>query len=101
PARRRLSPLPLHDALPIERGVGLGESAADDRGAVRVHHLGARAEAQAPAPRAGAQARIDVLVDQLEVLVEAADLFPALPAPERGDRKSTRLNSSHAKISYA
>src|SRR2546429_5691268 len=42
------------------------------------------------APGAGAEVLLDVLED---VVAEAVD--------ERGDRKSTRLNSSHGYISYA
>src|SRR5436309_13913036 len=36
------------------------------------------------------------------VLLPLERLPPAaVPGPDRGDRKSTRLNSSHVKISYA
>src|SRR3712207_7993573 len=71
--------LSLHDALPIlhERG---GESGADapvrDRGAAPVLPVARGARARARLPRT-----------------------PRDPA--RQDRKSTRLNSSHANISYA
>src|SRR2546427_4280396 len=34
-------------------------------------------------------------------LVGTADRAPATPVVEQGDRKSTRLNSSHSQISYA
>src|SRR3712207_7400346 len=35
-------------------------------------------------------------------LAQAPEALPdRIPAPKRGDRKSTRLNSSHANISYA
>src|SRR3712207_8936307 len=70
--------LSLHDALPICRRVALQELAADD---------------------------------QHELLLGAALLLAVVVRPERRierpgmelreDRKSTRLNSSHANISYA
>src|SRR2546422_2876962 len=34
-------------------------------------------------------------------LVDTPGAYPGLGAEERGDRKSTRLNSSHGYISYA
>src|SRR5690606_41045702 len=54
-------------------------------------------------PRALAHARRRRLRDR-PVLVAQAGRAPAAPHPPRrrgGDRKSTRLNSSHVKISYA
>src|SRR5437870_13058650 len=64
--------LSLHDALPISRLEGA-------RGVAR-GRCGGR-----PRPaRPGLRARVDLRRD-----------------PERGDRKSTRLNSSHVAISYA
>src|SRR3712207_8809226 len=57
---------------------------------------------------AGGDAR-DLLADHAARVVAAADVrtagaadgHPAGPAGARVDRKSTRLNSSHANISYA
>src|SRR5689334_24806553 len=64
--------LSLHDALPISRGVSI-----DGRAGL------ARAAGDRSAPREGrAHAGRDARGD-------------------RGDRKSTRLNSSHSSISYA
>src|SRR5438874_13284834 len=34
-------------------------------------------------------------------IAEPADIFSGIPSEEIGDRKSTRLNSSHVEISYA
>src|SRR3712207_7477922 len=69
--------LSLHDALPILR-----------RGGSRLRALVA---ARRPAPAPPGRRRLQRLVD--------------VPDPPRGgrgeDRKSTRLNSSHANISYA
>src|SRR5207245_6123997 len=87
--------LSLHDALPIYRAQGRGGQALraaldvrrlplPQRGRDRQHPL-AGSEGQGEPPPIdqvrGAQARA------------GAD-------PERGDRKSTRLNSSHGSISY-
>src|SRR3712207_8556136 len=64
--------LSLHDALPIwRRGQGLPDARAGDRRSLR----GARVRALRPGPGVRPRARVD--------------------------RKSTRLNSSHANISYA
>src|SRR3712207_8496549 len=62
-----------------------------------VDRLGDRPVGRPAAERLAAQAdRVD-LVDEDDAL--AAPL--ARQAPRPGDRKSTRLNSSHANISYA
>src|SRR5690554_4258979 len=37
----------------------------------------------------------------LHLSVEGRPCLPVIPIPGRGDRKSTRLNSSHVRISYA
>src|SRR3712207_8058251 len=66
--------LSLHDALPI-----LGE--AGSRSPIEAASVHLRDK------------RFLLAVDNLEHLLEAA--------PEIADRKSTRLNSSHANISYA
>src|SRR3712207_9076552 len=67
--------LSLHDALPIS---GTGENVGPD-----ARHVGGRraaVERASPGP---------------------ADVEERQPRPALGDRKSTRLNSSHANISYA
>src|SRR2546422_2385733 len=64
--------LSLHDALPISQSQGMGRGE-------RAGYLPGRAAAA----RRGGRPRV------------------AVAAPARGDRKSTRLNSSHGYISYA
>src|SRR3712207_7349919 len=88
---------PYHDALPIcrVRGGGLpvrvaGPARAGGEAAGRAERRATPAEHGAPQP-----------------LLPAAGERSPPPAPvaaaqgARGDRKSTRLNSSHANISYA
>src|SRR3712207_7179290 len=79
--------LSLHDALPISRRLHTGE------GRSRLHaHRGAAGQLAAPA-------RLDHHPTPGDRL--AADAaHHGRPSPRR-DRKSTRLNSSHANISYA
>src|SRR5207302_2212582 len=93
------SPLSLHDALPISNG-DVGHAAVDqalrafaeDRpGAVFVPHLPQRRFWSCLA-----HARL-LIGNSSAGLIEAASL--GLPVVK--DRKSTRLNSSHVKISYA
>src|SRR5690606_41610111 len=88
--------LSLHDALPISDQAGaaaIGRSRADRRANIHV------AAQPVPGP-AGRAAR---LAAGHAVLVGIAGRPAARPAAGRtpGDRKSTRLNSSHVKISYA
>src|SRR5690606_41722118 len=93
-----LSPLSLHDALPISEGRFVDRVGDGDRAAVP------------------AVAAVDLDVAGLD-LAAAVVLAEVQHAPaqgggllhrefrrdrrERGDRKSTRLNSSHVKSSYA
>src|SRR5206468_11279668 len=86
------STLSLHDALPISVHVGLGEQR---RRVPRVHaaaveQAGALAD---PGSRHAIERRADQAV-RLATLDRVA-------GPGIGDRKSTRLNSSHDQISYA
>src|SRR3712207_6867660 len=74
--------LSLHDALPI---------CATGGGSRR--HLGPARRAVGGQHRAGAQRQHDVADDRAHRL--------GLQEKTLGDRKSTRLNSSHANISYA
>src|SRR3712207_7978088 len=72
--------LSLHDALPISLlGGGVLRRVA-------LRPAGARLPPGARAPRA---------------LPDVPDRHPAARVARRADRKSTRLNSSHANISYA
>src|SRR5207302_7248892 len=93
PAGLRTCTLSLHDALPISAVVA-GQAAAAC-GADERRRRSDAGRAAAAAVAVGHEPR--TLFQQLHVLLHvelAADL-------RRGDRKSTRLNSSHVKISYA
>src|SRR5439155_23153286 len=99
PAPPSPPPLSLHDPLPISLGVPVP---ADPRGPLpadqrrRAHHApGAVGSAHAPAIRQAA--RVAAPGD-----ARGADLHvgPILHVAV-GDRKSTRLNSSHVATSYA
>src|SRR5690606_41241945 len=93
-ATPQLSPLSLHDALPILEADGAAKPAeaptpARPGGRTATRPSTTRS-ATRPAPTAPAEKS------------EAATPAPApAPAPAEKDRKSTRLNSSHVKISYA
>src|SRR3712207_8559386 len=77
--------LSLHDALPISGGAFVVENWVPDLGAFR--H--------------GRALRLHQVAGQ-QVIVEAAQLHQAEQRmTTTKDRKSTRLNSSHANISYA
>src|SRR5690606_41594266 len=90
-------PLSLHDALPISRevvrAVG-GEHPGESRG-VRGALASAEGGADQPAdgPVAGLERGVHRAAAGAQPVGEASGLG--------GDRKSTRLNSSHVKISYA
>src|SRR5690606_40247146 len=89
-----LSPLPLHDALPIS-------------GARRSRPRGRRVdqrdeEHDGPPPRRGGRARGGAHGARGGDRGDPADDQPRRSRGRGGgDRKSTRLNSSHVKISYA
>src|SRR5207249_7414523 len=95
-----LSPLSLHDALPICHGSHAARPACS---AARV----SRVFVTLPLPSPG----IDMLRDRFEVtMLEAEGMPPETlkrhiaetdPIGIVGDRKSTRLNSSHVSRSYA
>src|SRR3712207_8992289 len=88
---------PLHDALPIS---SIGEENLEEaRAAFR--HASAIEPGNATARRLYAMALLDS--GQFQEAIKEAQTALALentPA-NREDRKSTRLNSSHANISYA
>src|SRR5690554_7636135 len=81
PATPDIYALSLHDALPIFPSAGL---AGDER--------------QVPVLVVDVEA---VAVDEGVVDREAEVVDGHLDLPARGDRKSTRLNSRHVRISYA
>src|SRR5690606_42151061 len=90
-------PLSLHDALPIcpvERRVD------DDREERHVDHE-AEQRGEDEARRLGEQVLVDAhrVLDRAEVRL--AVVLVVVDRLDRQDRKSTRLNSSHVKISYA
>src|SRR2546422_8684387 len=66
--------LSLHDALPISTGLADGTGRSQFGGNL-------------------------IPVDRLSP--QAVAILKAFPQPQNGDRKSTRLNSSHGYISYA
>src|SRR3712207_7867063 len=85
PATPGIYPLSLHDALPIcgeAGGPGVGVGAVVGRGDGAAHGREVRPR------RADRRPRVRTAV-------------PAAADARRRDRKSTRLNSSHANISYA
>src|SRR5690606_39536278 len=94
-----VSPLSLHDALPIySYGVGFG-----DRGAFAtlLRAVGSvpgieRVRFTSPHPAAFSD-------DVIAAMAQTPTVMPQLhmPLQSGSDRKSTRLNSSHVKISYA
>src|SRR5690606_41708983 len=87
------SPLSLHDALPI---FGL------DADAVRAEHVAAE---QRPDDADEERQPGEVADERVRLVRLAVEELPALGNLvvdlEDRDRKSTRLNSSHVKISYA
>src|SRR5690606_42154882 len=96
---RSLSPkiyeLSLHDALPISRPrVHVGAAAIDDHAR---RAAGRELPLDEPAGRAqhGVRGGPAILCFGLRHLPAEANV------QDRADRKSTRLNSSHVKISYA
>src|SRR3712207_9535673 len=75
--------LSLHDALPILDVDTLDSLVRDAKGA-RVHY---------------GMVEVEPLIEHLRVVGQ--ENRAVLTVDEEGDRKSTRLNSSHANISYA
>src|SRR5690606_41423764 len=87
------SPLPLPDALPIL-----------DRRASRYRHLVVTLSDGTPAITSmvfGLQRHLAVAAGRLALATRDAYGTRVYDAAGRRDRKSTRLNSSHVKISYA
>src|SRR5690606_40017557 len=93
PPATEMDYLSLHDALPIVQP----RAAAGDRGP-----SGRAAPDPPPHGRAGpAGAAVDDLRKRRAAPAARRGGAAARPGPRRRDRKSTRLNSSHVKISYA
>src|SRR5207249_9805563 len=101
PLTPRISPLSLHDALPIFAHVlrnFLGKATGPTFGRDGNMHFGV--------PERGVFPLVSMLGDLCPVVVGAALAFkrrrePRVALTFFGDRKSTRLNSSHVSISYA
>src|SRR3712207_7721069 len=70
------------------------------RSAVLLEDVPDQSSAASAAERIGEALKAPIEVNGCEVLVSAS-VGVAVPEREDGDRKSTRLNSSHANISYA
>src|SRR5690606_41172387 len=80
-------------AIPIDVAMNV-VSQLKEHGEVRRGQLGVTVE-----PMTSEKAKGIGLPDTLGALVN--EVMPGSPAEKAGDRKSTRLNSSHVKISYA
>src|SRR5690606_41198128 len=96
--------LSLHDALPILFQRGPEDLQLDAQGAV--HGRGAHDVALHPVPVAGEREGVGVdaagAVDERVAGPDGTGLQETAHRSQgRVDRKSTRLNSSHVKISYA
>src|SRR5690606_40597321 len=93
---REIYPLPLHDALPI-----WGET-ADERKPYRLEEAERMLEIIQgfDPPGIGARDLRECILLQLRDSV-AQEISASARLPPAGDRKSTRLNSSHVKTSYA
>src|SRR5690606_41398709 len=92
--------LPLHDALPIStlrrRDRHELEPRVSEDGRLRVRQaLEARQRGYGRRLRLNVCEQRDVVIELLAAVVEVGRQL------RRPDRKSTRLNSSHVKISYA
>src|SRR5207249_8844764 len=101
PPPPELDTLSLHDALPISRARGRGGDAAARElagDALPRHARAARAERAAR--RAGRRPR-EPGRPALRRRDGREPVARDRRAPAAGDRKSTRLNSSHVSISYA
>src|SRR5690606_41183301 len=94
-------PLSLHDALPIYPGsrpvvLHLNAAGRDEQNQALVNDFFLRANGrdEIVVTERGLVTRGDLTI------LETADLLDGLRYERLGDRKSTRLNSSHVKISY-
>src|SRR5690606_39628745 len=92
-----ISPVALHDALPISLCRDRGRHGCRPR-AYRDVYTASRGKEPGEAADSGRQH--DGL-NRFPGLLTPVGLGTFPPLQIRGDRKSTRLNSSHVKISYA
>src|SRR5690606_41473621 len=93
-ATTELNSVSLHDALPIssaDAAAGMTSRSAAARTTARTAERGDRQTAGRGAANAFCAPDMETSSNRLPLRVETA----------RRDRKSTRLNSSHVKISYA
>src|SRR5207302_9149552 len=92
-------PLSLHDALPILLDEPRERLIADELVGLGVEHVNAIAERILVRQ----EVHLPLLQPEAEQLDIGVDLSVVVRKREHGllDRKSTRLNSSHVKISYA
>src|SRR5690606_41974492 len=88
---RRTSTLSLHDALPISNGAELGDVGDEGFEVLDRNPDGHVAQERTALHPSGLVIAVDQAVDRRSDLERCDD----------ADRKSTRLNSSHVKISYA
>src|SRR5690606_40294921 len=96
-----LSTLSLHDALPISGATMTAGAIASRRGFLRTacrHCIGLAALADLPALAQGLKG--DLLPPRFARPAKDTDEGGLWGLMDREDRKSTRLNSSHVKISY-
>src|SRR5206468_12038333 len=98
PPTTAVSPLSLHDALPISRLLILDEPTAgvDPMGSAAMVELILKLKAQGKTVLITSHllAQIEEICDRVAILDRGRVVL-------EGDRKSTRLNSSHDQISYA
>src|SRR5207302_10181891 len=98
---RSISPRSLHDALPIFDTCR--QRCATARRGKRLAETGARKQRRIQSVRESAQLiqrRRRVILQLVEELLGAVRVCSGRLFDESRDRKSTRLNSSHVKISY-
>src|SRR5690606_42068810 len=95
------SPLSLHDALPISRRLSGPSRAAAERGAVGHRRYCDQLELYDPEPGAIDRLFSTALASGGRRGSVSGSGQNLREVPCRRDRKSTRLNSSHVKISYA
>src|SRR5206468_12435412 len=93
-APTEISPLSLHDALPISATVQ-----GSFQGTAQIFQSSL---SNMPVLLAAALLTVYIVLGMLyESLIHPITILSTLPSAGVGDRKSTRLNSSHDQISYA